>query len=208
MNIWRERINRWLHPLAANVPLSPNSVTVIACAMNIVAALLFANVTRSLAFYPVAIVTLGVAALLDALDGAVARAQNKTSRFGDFLDHFLDRVSDSSLVAGWAWGMSVRPLLILISVAGVLLVGYLGTQIEATFGVRSYEGTGRAEFIIGIVVFALAGYLIQSLQWSVRLLDFSIAELLTLLLIAVLAITVLQRLAQARRLAVESERRA
>ena len=39
-----------------------------------------------------------VAAELDALDGAVARAYEKVSKYGDWLDHTIDRLVDLSLL--------------------------------------------------------------------------------------------------------------
>jgi phosphatidylglycerophosphate synthase len=200
-------MNGWLLPIARRVPLSPNAVTVIACILNLTAAFLFAFAARDLLLYPLAMFVVAFAGLLDALDGAIARAQNKTSRYGDFLDHFLDRVSDSALLIGWAWGAGVRPILIVIALAGVLLVGYLGTQIEATFGQRSYEGTGRAEFLLGLIVFAITGLLARVLQWDVRLFGLNIPELLIVLLLVSVFLTLTQRLRLARQLAGESDPR-
>ena len=36
-----------------------------------------------------------------------------------------------------------------------MLNGYVGTQIEATFGERSYEGVGRGEFVLALIVFPI-----------------------------------------------------
>ena len=94
-------------------------------------------------------------------------------------------------------------MLIIVAVAGILLVGYLGTQIEASFGLRSYEGTGRAEFLIGMIVFAIVSLLTRALQWNVRVWTLSIHEMLILLLLLSVFVTLLQRLRLARRLASE-----
>ena len=38
MNVWRDRLHRWLSPLARRCPLSPNTITLIALALNAVGA--------------------------------------------------------------------------------------------------------------------------------------------------------------------------
>ena len=41
MHPWRERLSRWLTPLARTTPLSPNAITLIALALNLIASALF-----------------------------------------------------------------------------------------------------------------------------------------------------------------------
>src|SRR5262249_49671334 len=103
MHVWRDRLFRWFAPLARRCPLSPNAVTLLALALNIVAAWLLYQ--RQ---FVIAIVFLTIGGLADAFDGIVARVQEKTSTYGDFLDHFADRVSDILLVTGWLLGNNVR----------------------------------------------------------------------------------------------------
>ena len=88
----------------------------------------------------------------------MARLKGQTSRFGDFLDHFSDRVADLSLVCGWCVGAGVRMDLALLFLLAVSLNGYAGTQVEATFGVRDYDGVGRGEFVLALIILPLLGY--------------------------------------------------
>lgn len=200
MNIWRDRLNRWLFPLARRFPLSPNTVTVVAFILNLVAAAMLAMSGGTLPEVLLALPVIAVAGLLDGLDGAIARAQNKQSRFGDFLDHFLDRVSDAALLAGWAHGVGVHPLLVTATVAMVLLAGYAGTQIEASFRVRSYEGAGRAEYLIGIGAMMIIGSLSAGTRHGT-----SIANVLCGALLLFVCLTILSRLKLARQLAARND---
>ena len=45
-----------------------------------------------------ALVMLSIAAELDALDGAVARTHGKVSKYGDWLDHTIDRLVDLGIL--------------------------------------------------------------------------------------------------------------
>src|SRR5687768_13685203 len=120
MNVWRDRFSRWFAPLARRCPLSPNAVTLLALALNVVAAgLLYRRQ------FIVAIVFLSIGGLADAFDGIVARVQEKTSTYGDFLDHFADRVSDVLLVTGWLLGNGVRVEITIAVIIAVLLNGYI-----------------------------------------------------------------------------------
>lgn len=196
MNVWRERLGRWLDPLARRCPLSPDTITILSMLLALAGAAGLGLSTTLLQLLA-SLVVVVVAALADALDGVVARVQGKTSRFGDFLDHFCDRVSDTALVIGWLIGSEVRPFIALVTTALVLLNGYAGTQIEATFRHRSYQGAGRGEFIIAIVALSLIGHFTSEL----RIGTFLVSEILAIALIGGIALATLQRLAMARRLA-------
>jgi phosphatidylglycerophosphate synthase len=126
--------------------------------MNLAAAVTLAFAATDVRLFLVAPVLLGVAGLLDALDGLVARHQAKSTRFGDFLDHFSDRVSDSALVAGWTIGASAALPLAVCTVVLVSLTGNVGTQIEATFRQRSYDGLGRGEFVLALFILPLVAF--------------------------------------------------
>jgi len=97
-------------------------------------------------------------ALLDALDGKVAKMTGKASRRGDFLDHVVDRYADVLILLGitlgpyasqWWW-------LGLLAIIGVLLTSYMGTQAQAVGAGRLYAGVlGRADRLVILVLAAL-----------------------------------------------------
>jgi archaetidylinositol phosphate synthase len=196
MNVWRERLHRWFEPLARRCPLSPNTITWIALAINVAAAGLLWR--RQ---FIVAIVLLIIGGLLDAFDGIVARVQEKQSRYGDFLDHFADRVSDLLLVTGWLLGNAVRIEITLALVIGVALNGYIGTQIEATWGERRYDTVGRGEFLLALVVYPIVSMILYDNGWeSIAFGGLKTAEWMSIVLVAGATLGIAQRFVRALRM--------
>ena len=196
MNVWRDRLNRWLDPVARGCPLSPNAISVLALLLNLVAAACLHQ-----RWFLIAIVFIGLGGLLDALDGAVARAQNKASRFGDFLDHCLDRIADTLVVAAWMTGSGVRPPLVVAAVIAVMMNGYAGTQLEATFRQREYETIGRAQFVLALIVFPIVSHVLFANGWERNAFaSLTVAEWLAILLLGFALLGIAQRFALARRL--------
>lgn len=196
MNIWRERFSRWFTPLARRCPLSPNVITVLALLINAAAAALLYY-----RHFLLAMAVLVIGGLADAFDGIVARVQEKASRFGDFLDHFCDRVSDTLLLTGWLLGNAVRVEIALTAVISILLNGYIGTQLEATWHERDYDTVGRGEFVLALVVFPIVSHILYANGWAALAPGgLRTAEWMSLLLTAGALLGIGQRLARARRL--------
>ena len=106
-----------------------------------------------------AFVLLLVAAELDALDGAVARAYDKVSKYGDWLDHTIDRVVDLALLIAiginTAW---VGPTWLGWAAATMTLLGsYMGTQAQSVGLGRNYGGFGRADRLVTTFVGLILG---------------------------------------------------
>jgi CDP-diacylglycerol--glycerol-3-phosphate 3-phosphatidyltransferase len=77
-----------------------------------------------------------IVAPIDALDGALARALGKESRFGSFLDSTLDRLSDATLILGLtahyiSQGASLEIILSLTSLVAAMMVSYVRARAEA-----------------------------------------------------------------------------
>lgn len=182
--------------MARRFPLSPNAISLIALAINVAAALLLWR--RQ---FVLAIALLIVGGLADAFDGIVARVQEKASRYGDFLDHFADRVSDLLLVTGWLLGNAVAIEITVAVIIGVALNGYIGTQIEATWGERRYDSIGRGEFVLALVVYPIVSIILFDNEWeSIALDGLTIAEWMALVLVAFACLGILQRFLLASRL--------
>ena len=196
MQVWRDRLHRWFAPLARRCPLSPNAITVIALVLNLIAAALLYR-----RWFLVAMAVLSVAGLADAFDGIVARVQAKTSRFGDFLDHFCDRISDVFLLSGWLLGSNVRTEIAIAGIVASVLNAYIGTQVEATYHQRNYDSVGRGEFVLALVVFPIVSHILFANGWEGLMPGgLRIPEWLTLLLAVGAVAGIGQRLALARRL--------
>ena len=100
-----------------------------------------------------------VAAELDALDGAVARAYDKVSKYGDWLDQTIDRGVDLALLIAiginTAW---VGPTWLGWSAATMTLLGsYMGTQAQSVGLGRNYGGFGRADRLVTTFVGLILG---------------------------------------------------
>jgi archaetidylinositol phosphate synthase len=201
MNLWRDRLQRWFSPIARRCPFSPNAVTIIALIFQLIAATCLYLGARRPAWFLVAIVFVITGGLADAFDGIVARVQQRESRFGDFLDHFADRVADLSLAAAWLIGSGVREGIATITLIGIMLNGYIGTQSEATWKERDYETIGRGEFVLALVIFPLVSYIVGANGWrAARGAGLTVAEWLAVAMALFAAIGIAQRFALARRM--------
>ena len=196
MNPWRARLHGWFAPLARRCPLSPNTITILALLLNVAGAWLLYDRR----FLP-AIGFIAVGGLADGFDGIVARVQEKSSRYGDFLDHFCDRVSDLLLVIGWLLGNEVRVEIAMSVVLAVMLNGYIGTQIEATWHERNYDSVGRGEFVLALIVFPIVSHILrENGWWMLAPGGLRVAEWMSLLLLAFAIVGIVQRFALASRL--------
>lgn len=201
MHAWRSRLARWFDRPARACPLSPNAITIIALGINIAAAACMYAGTRRPILFLVSVALLTVGGLADAFDGIVARVQGKSSKYGDFLDHVADRVSDTAIAAGWMLGSGVRDLMLVLALVVVGMNGYIGTQIEATWRERNYESVGRGEFVLALIVFPIISYIVIDNGWAGwSFAALSVAEWLTTVLIVVGLYGIVQRLILAARL--------
>ena len=99
-----------------------------------------------------------MAMILDGLDGPVARATGRVTRWGDYLDHTFDRILDATWIICIAGSIFVDDLILGLSAAWLTLLGsYMGTQAQAVAGTRNYRGFSRADrTILSIVaIFAM-----------------------------------------------------
>lgn len=112
--------------------IGPNALSVFAALVGAAAAILYV-----LGNAPLGASLLIVSAFVDMLDGAVARATGRESRFGAVLDHVLDRYVEYALVIGvvvgafasWFWGV--------FALIGMLLASYSRAAAESVGGLSS-----------------------------------------------------------------------
>lgn len=197
----RDASQRWLRPMAARIPLSPNALTVLACLISLSAALAFATARHETWRFGLGALLAAVGGILDLLDGVVARLKGLSSRFGDFLDHLLDRVSDLAMTAGWLLGTEVHPALALATVIAVAVNGYAGTQLEASFRVREYETTGRGEFFVAILALPLLAWWTGPGFFTAEAAGIRLVDGIAAVLLGAAVFGVAQRLVSARRAA-------
>jgi CDP-diacylglycerol--glycerol-3-phosphate 3-phosphatidyltransferase len=147
--------------LLVKTPLTPNLVTWLGFLITIGAAVLIGTEHLFAAGFVVL-----VAGLFDMLDGALARATGKVTRFGGVLDSTLDRLSEAALLLGvlviFVRGQQVgESILVGLALTSSLVVSYLRSRVEA-LGIEGNIGLfTRSERVI---VLAL-GLLLSQFQY-------------------------------------------
>ena len=111
----------------------------------------------ALMFFGAAVMMVAAMAL-DGLDGNLARATGQVTRWGDYLDHTLDRVLDVVWILALGYNMIWFGHIELAWTAAMLTMfgSYLGTQAQAVAGSRNYGGFSRADRMV-LTVIALLG---------------------------------------------------
>tara|TARA_B100001750_G_scaffold210723_2_gene191503 strand:+ start:465 stop:1076 length:612 start_codon:yes stop_codon:yes gene_type:complete len=111
-------LNRVAHILSRS-PLNPDSVTIIGFIIGIVAC-----VTAFMGFYYTALIFILLNRIIDGLDGPIARAQNRQSDFGGYLDIVLDFLIYAGFPLCFAMGIGTSQAL----TAGIfILFSFIGT---------------------------------------------------------------------------------
>jgi len=82
--------------------VTPNQLTVASVVFAVLAAVVYLG-GRPL-FFALAGCLVLISTILDAADGMLARAKGQTSRYGAYLDLFLDRIADFVVLAGASYG--------------------------------------------------------------------------------------------------------
>lgn len=99
---------------------------------------------------------------VDMLDGLVARAQNKVTAFGGFLDSTIDRFADFTVIVAFGFAGIVDWEILLPLVMFTYLISYIRSRVELaakgtlTASVGIVERTERLIIIfVGLLAFAL-----------------------------------------------------
>ncbi len=174
---------QFLVRMLTKMGLTPNHITWTGVGLNVLAALL---ITQN------ALLAAGIlwfiAGVFDLLDGLMARSLGLASPFGTFLDSTMDRISDGAVFAAmvYLFAQSGDPLMAAITalaLLGSLLTSYTRARAEA-LGVSCSGGWGsRFERVLLIGVG----------------LCFQVLALAVYILLALGAITVIQRMLEAKR---------
>lgn len=148
------RLGHQLHALG----IHPDFITTLGLATVAIAAIFIA---QGEFFWAAIIMIAGMP--LDALDGAVARAMQRTNKFGAFLDSTLDRYADGFIFMGFATYFSDQgdQTMMLVSMAallGSILVSYTrarseGLDIDCKVGLMT-----RMERVFILLAMLLTGY--------------------------------------------------
>ena len=155
---------RFLRPAAqliADLGIPPTTLTLAGLALSALAGWSLGS-----GHFPRAGILLALAGLCDMLDGAAARAGNRASRAGAFLDSTTDRYAEVAVFLGALHYYLARSpggpetgtaIVVLLALAGSLLVSYVRARAEA-IGVDCEVGLAeRPERLVVLIVGLLLG---------------------------------------------------
>jgi CDP-diacylglycerol---glycerol-3-phosphate 3-phosphatidyltransferase len=185
--------------LAIALHLTPNTITVVGLGITVVASVL---VALDWLLLGAAILTAG--SLLDAVDGALARAQGSGTEFGGFLDSTLDRAGEAILFIGvgtWLLRTQVDPTLpvlgLMVALSGSFLVSYTHARAQGIGLAASVGLAPRTERL----VLMIAGVALAGLGLTIGL--FAVIGILAILTV----VTVVQRIRHVWRLSAAAPRK-
>jgi CDP-diacylglycerol--glycerol-3-phosphate 3-phosphatidyltransferase len=190
----RDRVRSWAVPVATalgRLGLTPNTLTVLGFAGTCVAAV--AAGAQAWALAGVLVLVFGI---FDMVDGALARATGRATRFGAFLDSTLDRTGENLVLAGIAFGLAFAGQalgagLAALAMATSSMVTYTRAKAES-LAVQGEVGISpRPERLVLIGVGLIAAGFTEPNPFPLALALAIIA--------AVSAVTVLQRIVHVRR---------
>ena len=162
---YRDFGTKLLNPIAVNIPLGPMGISILSLVTAITAGYSFYIVEADLSnkiWLLIGAAMVFLTAVLDALDGIVARLRDLSSKRGDLVDHTLDRVADIIILGGIALGSIVDIEVGFAAIIGVLMLSYMGTQAQAVGAGREYAGLlGRADRLIVLIIVPIIHYFNQ-----------------------------------------------
>ncbi|MFH1470625.1 MAG: CDP-alcohol phosphatidyltransferase family protein [Candidatus Micrarchaeota archaeon] len=124
----RKRYSGWtsvIGKIIAKTGVNPNFVTFLAIPLAIVASYSIAT-----GFYLGAFLFGALAMWMDALDGAVARASNRVTKFGNYFDAMVDKYVEMIIYAGFLFLDPLRyGLFAFLAAAGTMLISYAKPRV-------------------------------------------------------------------------------
>lgn len=172
--VFNRPVGRPLSKLLIHTPVTPNQISVAATVLGVLAAAGFATGQSMVALW--AAVVFQLSAVVDCVDGDVARVMFKESKLGKWLDLVGDQVVHTTIFLGIAWGEMVRGSgyqalgLGLIAVVGALVsfAMVLGAQRRLAAGKGGggrlsgwLEAMTNRDFSVVVLVLAV----VERLDW-------------------------------------------
>ncbi len=152
-----------VRPLAAllvkavlRTSITPNQLTVCSFVFGLAGGFAYLGGTR--VHFALAGTLVMISTIFDCADGMVARTKDMTSRFGAYLDLFLDRIADFAVLVGMSVGYSFYAQDFRYLVFGLLTVGLYFLQVSLFYIVNVYKGReagGGAAEAKSLVVFLI-----------------------------------------------------
>lgn len=187
LSILKPKVEQVLQPVARLLSgVSPNAITTAGIVFPV---LFFVFVQEQMYAWALVMVVLTAT---DMLDGLVARAQNKVTPFGGFLDSTLDRFSDFVMIVAFGFSGIVGWYPVLTLLLLTYLISYIRSRTELAANGKLVANVGIMERTERLILLFL-GLLVYAIWPHVALAGLNLMEITTLLLIVLSAITVGQR---------------
>jgi len=126
--------------------ISPNQATFFTFLLGILSSLV------ALINVPLGGVLYQISSILDGIDGEIARASLRTSKWGGYLDSVLDRYVDFAFLLALMW-KSAPPLsffpIVCMAMFGSVMVSYSTERYKAAFGEDIYVKIPAMKYLIG-----------------------------------------------------------
>jgi CDP-diacylglycerol---glycerol-3-phosphate 3-phosphatidyltransferase len=166
-------IVRWL----ALTKINPNVLTFMGLVVNAWAAFLFGYATaenQQRMFFYAGLIIIG-SGFFDLVDGEVARAQNRVTRFGAFFDSVIDRYSDASQFFGLLvfFGRGDRFFYVVLTgfvMVSAIMVSYTRARAESLIGSCRVGFMERPERLVLVIIGALFN-LMAPVLWIIAVLS-------------------------------------
>jgi len=154
----REKYEKWTIPigkLLSTFGITPNQITILSIFVGLLP--LYYLTHRNI---PLALLTFTITVLMDILDGSVARATGRVSKFGQLLDHFADRTVEFEIIIGLILGGYLPGWLGALMYFSMIMPSYVRARGESLSNI-SGQGVGffeRKEKILSIFIGLVAEY--------------------------------------------------
>jgi phosphatidylglycerophosphate synthase len=147
--------------------VSPDLVTVFAIPVAVIGGLcLLVSPTVPLALLLVPLAA-GVRLAINLVDGALARATDRSHPRGELLNEVSDRLADIALLGPVAFLPGAQRETVLLGLTGAVLASFVGVASRAAGGARLYSGVlskpGRMALL---AVFAIAALALGPSAWG------------------------------------------
>src|SRR5664280_552488 len=154
LNRLRPQVKKFLDPIAKRIRVNPNILTIIGLLVSLISAYMFA--TGNLLMGGLLIALSG---FVDMLDGAVARNNYQTTKFGGILDSTADRFADAFIIIGIIYGGFVNWIIGILALHASLTVSYVRARAESE-GIKGNVGIAeRPERLAILMAGAFLGYI-------------------------------------------------
>ena len=183
LNRLRPQVKVILDPVAKKIRINPNILTIIGLLVSLISAYMFA--TGNLLMGGLLIALSG---FVDMLDGAVARNNYQTTKFGGLLDSTADRFADAFILIGIIYGGYVNWIYGILALHASLTVSYVRARAESE-GIKCNVGIAeRAERLVIIMIGAFLSYFT-----NIQILNMNLLGIAVVVIMILGYVTVIQR---------------